>query len=394
MSNTNLRARAFAAQFPNKTEDLMSNAIAEKIEELGQQYQAAVGSLSTRIGELEKRAAREPANDNASGNRQTLGSMVANDNAVKQLTSDFRGKAVVKIDGERADITSAPATVGGNTSGSTSLVVADRRPGIVAPPERKFTVRDLLRQTTTTSNLVEWPEETSFTNAAAPVEENPEDPKPQSDLEFEMRSASVRTIAHIFKGSRQILDDAPALISYIDRRGTYGLKLVEENQLLNGNGTGQNLHGILPQAAAYDTTRTATGDDELSILNHAIAQSEESDYDPDGIVLSIRDWRRLLDVRGEDGHFLSNGAFGTTARRVWDLPVVPSRALVPGQFLVGSFEMAAEIFDRQEVEFLLSTENEDDFVRNRWTGRVESRLALAVYHPGSFIVGDLYDAES
>ncbi len=363
------------------------SAIADRVEEL-------TGSISTRLGELEKRAAREPANGAAHGDRQTLGSIVANDNDVKKLTSDFRGKTTVRIHGERADITSGTGTVGSNTSGSTSLVVADRRPGIVTPPERKFTVRDLLRRSTTTSNLIEWPEETVFTNAAAPVEENPEDPKPKSDLEFEMRSAPVRTIAHIFKGSRQILDDSPALISYIDRRGTYGLKLVEENQLLNGNGSGQNIHGIVPQATAYDTSRTATGDDELSILNHAIAQSEESDYDPDGIVLSVRDWRRLLDVRGTDGHFLSNGAFGTTARRVWDLPVVPSRALAPGQFLVGSFEMAAEIFDRMEVEFLISTENDDDFERNRWTGRVESRLALAVYHPGSFIVGDLYSDNS
>ncbi|GGA47289.1 phage major capsid protein [Pelagibacterium lentulum] len=362
-------------------------AIAEAVETIKGEY-------NSRLRELEMRAAREPDNDNRVPVSKSLGSQVAASQDIKDLTSSFRGKAVVRLTGERADITSAPATVGNNTSGTTSLVQSDRRPGIVTPPERKFTVRDLLRQTTTTSSLIEWPEETDFTNEAAPVEENPDDPKPQSDLEFEMRSAPVRTLAHIFKGSRQILDDAPALISYIDRRGTYGLKLVEENQLLNGNGVGQNVLGIVPQASAYDTSRTGTGDDELSILNHAIAQSEESDYDPDGIVLSVRDWRRLLDVRGTDGHFLSNGAFGTTARRVWNLPVVPSRALAPGQFLVGSFEMAAEIFDRQEVEFMLSTENEDDFVRNRWTGRIEERLALAVYHPRSFIIGDFEPAAS
>ena len=40
----------------------------------------------------------------------------------------------------------------------------------------------------------------------------------------------VRTIAHIFKASRQILDDAPALRSYIDGRATYGLQLREEAQ--------------------------------------------------------------------------------------------------------------------------------------------------------------------
>ncbi|WP_264755294.1 phage major capsid protein [Klebsiella michiganensis] len=40
--------------------------------------------------------------------------------------------------------------------------------------------------------------------------------KPKSDIKFELKSAPVRTIAHYFKASRQILDDAPGLASYID----------------------------------------------------------------------------------------------------------------------------------------------------------------------------------
>ncbi|GAB4073105.1 hypothetical protein GCM10028812_52700 [Ancylobacter sonchi] len=70
--------------------------------------------------------------------------------------------------------------------------------------------------------------------------------KPYSDLTFNLFSTPVRTIAHLFKISRQMLDDGPALAAYVGRRGTYGLKFVEEQQLLNGNNTGQNLNGILP----------------------------------------------------------------------------------------------------------------------------------------------------
>ncbi|WP_088179552.1 phage major capsid protein, partial [Zoogloea sp. LCSB751] len=75
-------------------------------------------------------------------------------------------------------------------------------------------------------------------------------------------SAGVRTIPHLFKASRQILDDAKQLQSYIDARARYGLMLAEETQLLYGNNTGANLHGIIPQASAYAKPTGATVDTE------------------------------------------------------------------------------------------------------------------------------------
>jgi HK97 family phage major capsid protein len=58
-------------------------------------------------------------------------------------------------------------------------------------------------------------------------------------------------------------------------------------------------------------------------------------------------------------------------------------------FLTGAFRLGAQIFDRMSMEVLLSTENEDDFVRNMITIRAEERLALAVYRPQAFIYGSL-----
>ena len=49
--------------------------------------------------------------------------------------------------------------------------------------------------------------------------------------------SAVITIAHWIPASRQVLDDAPMLQSYINVRMTYGLKLEEEDELLNGDGS-------------------------------------------------------------------------------------------------------------------------------------------------------------
>lgn len=66
-----------------------------------------------------------------------------------------------------------------------------------------------------------------------------------------MVTSNVTTIAHWVLATRQILDDVPMLQSYVDGRLRYGLALVEENQLLNGSGTGTDLAGIYTQATAF-----------------------------------------------------------------------------------------------------------------------------------------------
>ncbi|HBW6842070.1 TPA: phage major capsid protein, partial [Klebsiella pneumoniae] len=71
------------------------------------------------------------------------------------------------------------------------------------------------------------------------------------------------------------------------------------------------------------------------------------------------------------------------------LPVVETQAMAQNNFLTGAFNMAAQIFDRMDIEVLLSTENEDDFVKNMVTIRAEERLALAVYRPEAFVTGNV-----
>jgi HK97 family phage major capsid protein len=57
-------------------------------------------------------------------------------------------------------------------------------------------------------------------------------------LTFEAVDAPVRTIAHFIRASRQVLDDAAALQSYIDTRMRHGVRQRLEAQIIAGNGTG------------------------------------------------------------------------------------------------------------------------------------------------------------
>jgi HK97 family phage major capsid protein len=170
----------------------------------------------------------------------------------------------------------------------------------------------------------------------------------------------------------------------------YGLKLVEDRQLLNGDGAGSNLHGIIPQATAF--ANPAAGMLEYTIMDQlrlAQLQAVIAEYPASGHVLNPIDWAMLELSKDNEGRYIIGQPQGTATPTMWGLPVVATQAMGVGKFLTGAFSMAAQIFDRQLANVAVATQNEDDFVKNKVTILCEERLALAVYRPEAFIYGTL-----
>ena len=311
--------------------------------------------------------------------QQSAGQLVAAKISEEGLTSSFRGSRRVEV--PRAAITSAP-----NSGGA---LVAPERGGVILAPQRRLTIRDLVAPGTTNSNAYEYVRETGFTNNAVVVGEGMA--KPYSDLNFDLENANVRTIAHLFKGSRQILDDAAALQSFIDARARYGLLLAEEAQLLYGNGTGNNLHGIIPQAQVYAAPAgvVVQAAQRIDRIRLALLQATLAEFPSTGVVLNPIDWAAIELLKDSEGRYIIGKPQEGTAPRLWNLPVVETQAIVQDQFLVGAFSLAAQILDRMGIEVLVSTENDKDFENNMVTIRAEERLAFAVYRPEAFVTGDL-----
>lgn len=369
------------------TEKVRAGAdVSAELKEKTDKALSELGDVTTRLGDLEKRAARE--NEIGENEQKSLGDLVIDSAEFKagMLTGASRGSIRVKAD--RAAITSANTTVGAGRSQGTSLVPGARVPGIFGLPERQLTIRDLVLPGQTASSSIEYVKETGYTNNAAPVAETTA--KPYSDLTFDMTSAPVRTIAHLFKASRQILDDAPALRSYIDGRARYGLRFAEENQLLNGSGTGQNIHGLVPQATAFAPVDVGLTDPTgIDTLRLAILQVVLAEYPATAFVLNPIDWAAIELTKDAGGNYIIGNPQGSLTPTLWNLPVVSTQAMAAGEFLTGAFSFAAQIFDRMEIEVLLSSENVDDFEKNMFTIRAEERLAFAVYRPESFVTGDI-----
>lgn len=342
--------------------------------------------IAARLTELEQKAAR--GRDDGPQRRKTAGHLVTeNDEFKGWLAKGGKGRCSVDIE-QKAIISSLTTDADGSAG---DLIVEMRVPRIFGLPERRLVVRDLLMPGTTSSNAIEYVKETGFTNSAATVSETSGAAKPQSEIKFDIVLTSVTTIAHWVLATKQILSDVPQLRSYIDGRLRYGLAYMEDNQLLNGGGTGTDLNGIYTQASDYSQpiTPSFTGDvTKIDVIRLAMLQAFLAEYPSSGIVLHPADWADIELTKTTEGAYLFSNPQGVAGQRLWGLPVVDTQAMTIDKFLVGAFNIGAQIFDREMANVMASTEDSDNFRKNLVTILAEERLALAVYRPEAFIKGD------
>ncbi|MES2902816.1 MAG: phage major capsid protein [Pseudomonadota bacterium] len=349
--------------------------------ELADEAILGMNEAKARLDELEQKMARKTTEGN--DKPKSPGYQFIESDSYKNLagSASQRGTASIEV----KDITSLSTDADGSAG---DMIRGDRLVDITPLPRRRMTVRSLLGSGRTNSNSVEYVRQTGYTNAAA-IQAAEGDLKAESTMKFDLFTAPVRTIAHYIKASKQVLDDAPQLQSIIDSDMRYGLEYAEEVQILNGNGTGANINGLINQATAYaapfDPAGTETG---IDLIRLALLQSTLALLPASGIVMSEQDWARIELLKDADGRYLIGNPQGTIGANLWGLPVVATPAIAVDKFLVGAFASAAMVLDREMANVQVSTENEDDFIRNMVTIRAEERLALVVRRPQAFIYGD------
>lgn len=337
------------------------------------------GELQARLQEAEQKLIHADVRDPVTS-VQSAGQRVVAHADLQDRNSGSRFSARVAM--PRAALTS----IG---SDGNRITPSERRPEIVGGAFRRATIRDLIAPGNTGAAAIEYVRESGFTNAAGAVGEGAA--ASYSDLSMELVTANVRTIAHLFKGSRNLLDDLSAMQSYIDARAYYGLMLAEEAQLLYGSGTGANLQGMITVAQAYAAPAGAvvTSEQRIDRLRLALLQAELAEFPSDGIVLHPTDWALIEMIKDGNGQYIIGKPQDGTTPRLWNRPVVATQAITQNSFLTGAFQLGAQIFDRADAEIIVSTENANDFEVGMMTFRAEERLAFAIYRDEAFVTGDL-----
>ena len=348
-----------------------------------------VDKLAQRFAEAEAKL-QDLAQKSAEGWQQprhsvdTLGSLVLKSEQVKNFMQMRSGSVQIEVK-------NTIIGEGGSPQNPVDTIVApDRRDGIVPGAFRALSVLDVVPMGSTSSNQVHYTQELAFTNSAAERAEGVA--KPESSLTFQLIEEPVRTIAHFIKMSKQVLDDAPALEGYVNRRLSHGVRNRLEFQILRGNGTSPNLAGL--SASGNHTAYTpATGDTALDSLNKAKYATIGADFMADTIFINPADWGTIERAKITGGaYLLGDGAAITYVAngmipRVWGMNLVASNNVESGKFYV--LDVAAiEMMLRQAVTVEMGFVN-DDFTKNLFTLRAEMRGALAVYQPSAVRYGSL-----
>lgn len=356
-----------------------SDKIAKDALDAANKAATEISALSTRIIEAEQKLADRVTQAKAAP--KTLGQLVIETDAFKAFAVGTSNRARMEIQAN-----TITGQTGSPPANSDVLVAPDRLPGIIPGAFRMLRVADVIPAGNTSSNMVEYTRELVFTNDAAETAEG--DTKPESDITFELANAPVRTIAHWIKLSKQVREDAPALASYVDTRMRYGVELRIDTQLLTGNGTGQNLSGLL-DGGNYTAFSPTAGETQLDSINRMVRLVDAADYNATVILLNPATWGDIERIKGDDDHYVVGNPLSPIGPFLWGLPVVVTNAMPAGKAHVSAMPILAQQWNRSGTVVEMFEQDDTNVQKNLITVRAEARKALAIYRPASSRYGAL-----
>ncbi len=373
--------------------------IVSKIADLKRTTGAETAELKTQVLALQKQA---DALDVAISERhvggggpfggKTLEAVVKENDGIERLMRDKKGACVLTIPNamlERKTAVTA-AAAGFQTTGVLQI---DRIPGITTEGRQELLIRDALAQRPTVLGYCDFIKVSSPLVVASP-QQGEGHTKLENAVTFTSASEKVKTIATTIPASRQILDDWGELLGFLQTGLAYYVDLAEEQQLLTGNGLGENLNGLVTQATAFDTTLLpAAGTyNRIDIIGRAIEQIMiAKELKPTFIVMNPADWWSIRLTKDSFGRYILGDPMGpVTQEQLFGLTPIVTTSITSGTFLLGSGRPeASEIRLRLDTVVELATQHGTQFTENMVTLRAERREALVVKRAGSYIFGSL-----
>lgn len=287
-------------------------------------------------------------------------------------------------------------------AGGSQVVAPYRQPGILALQQRPLTIRDLFpNEDMPAGDTIEYVAQIGFDNAAAAVAQATsaaDGAKPQSSIQLEERTARATWIATWMAVTRQALSDVFQIRSLIDNQGTLMIRLAEEAQFLNGNGTAPNLIGLLDDDNTGLQTLDLTGLGPLANLEgirtaRRMVRTGVSRLPATFVIVNPIASEEFDFLKDNEGRYRAGDPFaagGPDSPPIWRLPRVESEAIAEGTALVGS-RAGATIFDREPLSIRVAEQHADFFIRNLAVVLFEDRVAFPIYFPTAFVEVTLDD---
>jgi HK97 family phage major capsid protein len=370
-------------KYDNVADELQKGNTVTK--EMKSQIETQKGEIERVIEQVQKLEEKGIKLRSQPGEAKSFIDLVKNDDAYKSLQAKSVSLADIEVTkSDMASMKEMKVTSAGIVAPNYDPVI---QPGI----RQELRIRDLLTTVPVTGQQYTFFKENLHTRGAGPVAEG--GLKPTSNVTFTTQTDRVKKIAVWMPVTDEALDDVPQLMAYLQELLRYDLKLEEERQILKGDGTGENLNGLMTQATVYDAALTKAGDTAIDLVRRAIYQvRKQSMLSADGIVMTELDWMNIeLQKDGENRYLFAN-LQGLVTPVLWGRPVVTSDSVdegdedTGGEFLVANFARSSVLFDRMSFLFKMGLIN-DQFIKNERALLVEERLGLGVRRREGLVKG-------
>jgi HK97 family phage major capsid protein len=230
----------------------------------------------------------------------------------------------------------------------------------------------------TTGNQVYWIEEKD--QQGTPIMLGEGDTKTQLSVRYEEATMSVKKIAVYGKVTTEMMADLPQLISYIENNLMKRMDIVAENQLLAGDGLGDNLKGAKTYATAFTGGTSALKIDnanEFDVISALSLQCQEANGMPNAVFVHPQTLTLMKTLKSTlDGQYLYPRWADSDGLLIDGLRVIPSLAVTANEFIGGDLSVLNVLF-REELALQIGLDG-SDFINNKKTMLVEKRLAQYV----------------
>jgi|TARA_R100000084_G_C4649031_1_gene148534 HK97 family phage major capsid protein len=323
---------------------------------------------------------------------EAFGDALNKSESFKAMRDGSVGNASLEL---KADVLISSDFAGASSSRDATGV--ERVEGIKRDPSNVTNMMGIIPVGSTSSNVIRYVKESAYTDNAANVAEG----SAPTDSEFQLTAedAVVQKTSAVMTISQEMLDDTPALSSYLSQRLPAKINTVIDDQLIGGSGSSPNLLGLMNGGTTFAAGGFANAIEsaqELDVLYVAMNQLALSNYAANGIVLNPTDFHKIALLKDTTNEYLRGNSLVSADGffRINGVPVYMNNKMAAGNFVVADFSQASQVWQREGLRVDFGYENNDNFDKYLVSVRGIARIAHSIYLPKGIVKGAFSTAKT
>lgn len=309
----------------------------------------------------------------------------ANSNGTPDAKS-LQTSPTVNIGGVKATL------LGSSESSAGALVVNDFYPTVDVSYARELNALSLITMGRTGSDIVEYArvmrlnEASGSSTAVYPEAEGTA--ASEATMKFAKGTANVKDVRVFLPASVRALADAAQLQTLADGFLRYALQDGVTNQIINGNGIGENMTGIVNTSGVLTQSYST---DVVTTIRKAITKVRHTgNRIPTAVLLNPADAEAIDLLAGTVGsdYLFGGPAVPSSVRTIWGLPMISDAQVPVGFAIVGDYRQAV-LWERTPLTVSVYPQHSDYATKGLVAIVANVRAAFAVVSPGAFCIADL-----